>query len=226
MEFIKDLSEAKMFKTRAQLSREGVQALTDHLFVGLMSLYAMSNSYEYAPVAREYARKTVMFGNFKNASPSGTDLYQMIHSLGNPGSLFSKSKDTMMSNRVNIDERRIKQFLLKLPTGQITRGHAQQFFLRLEKDLGIQDPKLIASRRLVQDWSRLNTSQRQLATTHLMKHYRLNGRRSDLMPLFSSFAHDDNLVIGSKKKNKIAKAIATGVAAAAVGYAIGKMSKL
>jgi hypothetical protein len=226
MEFIKDLSEAKMFKTRNQLSKEGVQSLTDHLFVGLMSLYAMSNSYEYAPVASEYARKTLMFGNFKNASPSGTDLYQMIHSLSNPGGLFSKPKDTMMSSRVNIDDRKIKQFMLRISTGKLSTGQAQQFFLRLEKDLGIQNPKLVASRRLVQDWKKLNTNQRQLATTHMMKHYRLNGRRSDLMPLFSNFAHDGNLVIGSKKKHKIAKAIAAGAAAFAGGYALGSMSKL
>ena len=40
----------------------------------------MANDYKYAPVAKEYARRTSMFSNWNKPSPSGTDLYLNNHS--------------------------------------------------------------------------------------------------------------------------------------------------
>ena len=77
LEFIQSLGEARMFKTRQQISSEGARGLTDHLFVGLLSLYAMSNDYKYAPMAKQYARRTGMYGGFnklENVGGSNTAL--------------------------------------------------------------------------------------------------------------------------------------------------------
>ena len=48
LSFIQSLGEARMFKSRNQLEKEGARSLTDHLFVSLLALYAMSNDYKYA----------------------------------------------------------------------------------------------------------------------------------------------------------------------------------
>ena len=87
--FINSLGEARMFKTRQQISSEGASSITNHLFVGLMSIYIMSNNYEYAPVAKAYATNTVRKGNFNTPSPSGSDLYQTMHTLLKPKGLLS-----------------------------------------------------------------------------------------------------------------------------------------
>ena len=87
LDFIQSLGEARMFKTRQQLASAGARALTDHLFVGLLSLYAMSNDYKYAPVAKQYARRTGMYGGFSRPSPSGTDVYKTIHTILKPEGL-------------------------------------------------------------------------------------------------------------------------------------------
>ena len=108
----------------------------------------------------------------------------------------------------------------------MSTSHAQQFFFKLERDLKIQDPKLRAARRLIQDWTKLSTQQQQLATTQLMRYFRLNARRSDLMPLFAKFAKDAGLEISDEKKSSIGKTLAKGAAAFAVGYGLGKTMKL
>lgn len=226
LEFMQTLGEARMFRSREQISREGARTLTDHLFVSLLSLYAMSNDYEYAPKAKEYARRTMTMGNFNNPSPGGTDVYQTIFSSLRPELLGKKEKDQMLMDKVNIDQTRIKRFLNGIKTGNIDSGQAKSFFYRLERDLKIEDPKLRAARRLTQDWNKLSTQQRQLVGTQLGRYFTMNARRSDLFPLFSQFARHNNLLISDEKKSSIKSAVIATAAGAAAGYALGKSVKL
>ena len=226
LSFIQSLGEARMFKSRNQLEKEGARSLTDHLFVSLLALYAMSNDYKYAPVAKEYARRTMNFGNFNRPSPSGTDLYQTIFGLQRPEEMFKQERDSMLMDKVQVETPKIKRFLQQVKQGNVNPATAQEFFFRLERNLKIQDPKLKAARRLTQDWTKLTTQQQQLVTTQLMRYFRLNARRSDLMPLYSAFAKDSGLVISDKKKSGIAKTLALGAAGFAAGYAAGKSTKL
>lgn len=229
MDFIESLGEARMFKSRQQIAREGSRVMTDHLFVSLLSLYAMSNDYNYAPVASSYARQTAGRGNFNNPSPGGTDLYQTIFSLKRPSELFSDEKDEALMGKVRLDDRRIKRFINGIARGNLSSQEASSFFFKLERDLKIQDPKLRAARRLIQDWDTLSTTQRKLASTQIMHHFRLNARRSDLMPIFGSFAKDNSLELKGEEKKSVLKKVAKGAAIAAgafaVGYAAGKSTE-
>ena len=220
--FINSLGEARMFKTRQQISSAGASSMTDHLFVGLMSLYVMSNNYEYAPVAKEYANQTIRRGNFNNPSPSGSDLYQTMHTLIKPNGLIDSEKDKLFMNKVRVDQNRIKRFLRQVQQGNVPAGQAQQFFYKLEKDLAIQDPKLRATRRLVQNWSDLSTQQQQLAATQIDKYYRINGMRSDIRPIFMQYAKKNGLIAGASRMGKIAKTVARKTGAFAIGYAAAK----
>lgn len=226
LSFMQSLGEARMYKSREQIKREGARSVTDHLFVSILSLYAMSNNYNYAPVAKEYAKKTMQLGNFNNPSPSGTDLYQTLFTLGKPAGLLNSEQDNLLLNKVKVDHRKIKRFLQGVQTGRITQGEAQAFFFKLEKDLAIEDPKLRAARRLTQNWNSITSQQQQLAASQFMKYFRLEARRSDLFPLFSKFANDNNLVVSQSKAGKIAKRVARGAAAFAIGYAAGKATEL
>ena len=225
LEFIQTLGEARMFKTKHQLQGQGARKLTDHLFVGLMSLYAMSNDYKYAPVAQKYARRTGMYGGFGRPSPSGTDVYQTLYALLKPeGLVDNTSADKLLLAKVRIDQRKMRQFLKMLETGKVYPGQARAFFYKLEKNLAIQDPKLKAARRLVGDWTNLSTTQQQLAATQINKHYRINARRSDLMPTFKKYSEEGGLNVDQKEKKTIKQRIVRGAAAFAAGYTAGKMT--
>lgn len=220
--FIQELGEARMFKTRDQIGKEGARVISDHMFISLLALFAMSNDYRYAPVASEYAKRTMRMGNFNRPSPSGTDLYQTVHSLLKPGDMFNSDRDALLTNNIRIDQNRLKRFLNDIKSGRTDGPGIGQYLYKLERDLRIQDPKLRAARRLIQDWPRLTTQQQQLAVTQLMKHFRLHGRRSDIMPLFMQFAKDGNFELSSGKLQKIAKKAAEYAAIAGVGYLAGK----
>lgn len=227
LSFIQSLGEARMYKTRNQISREGARSITDHLFVSLMSLYAMSNDYKYAPVAKEYAKRTMATGgSFSKPSPSGTDLYQTLYTLNKPEGLVNSEADNLLLAKVRVNNVKIKKFMRDVQTGKITPGEAQAFFFKMEKDLAIQDPKLRAARRLTQNWNTLTTAQRQLVSTQLSRYYKMSARRSDMAPLFTQFAKDSGLAVSDSKAKKIGKRIARGAAAFAGGYALGKMTEL
>ena len=222
--FMQSLGEARMFKTRQQLSKEGARGLTDHLFVGLMSLYAMSNDYKYAPLAKEYARKTGMYGGFGRPSPSGTDVYQTIHAILKPEGFANTEADKLLLNKVQLSQPKVRQFLKQLQSGNMTPGQAQSFFYKLEGQLAIQDPKLRAARRLVGDWTKLTTQQQQLAATQLNKHYRINARRSDLMTPFKKYSEEHGLNLKDGEKKTVGQRIMRGAAAFAAGYTAGKLT--
>ena len=145
-----------------------------------------------------------------------------MFTLLKPEGLADSAKDKLLLAKVNVDQRRIRQFMKMLETGKVNPGQAQAFFYKLEKNLAIQDPKLRAARRLIGDWTNLTTQQQQLASTQLNKYYRLNARRSDLNPMFSQFSKDSGLIVGDSKLKKIGKVVARGVAAFGIGYAAGK----
>jgi hypothetical protein len=224
LKFIQSLGEARMFKTRTQIQRQGARQITDHLFVSMLSLYAMSNDYKAAPEALKYTKRTNAYGNFNRPSPSVTDLYQTIFSLLKPDGLNDDPKDKLLLNKVKVDQRRIRTFMKQMEYGKTNPGSVQAFFYKIEKDLAIQDPKLKAARRLVGSWTNLTTNQQQLAATQLNRHFRLNARRSDLFPMFSNYANDKDLLLGRDDKKSIGKRIARGAAAFAAGYTAGKMT--
>ena len=224
LSFIQSLGEAKMYKTRNQIKHDGARGITDHLFVSLLSLYTMANDYNYAPVAKEYSKRTTTKGNFNTPSPTGTDLYQTLYTIGKPDGLLDSEADRLLLNKVKISQPRIRQFLKQVEQGTINQGQAQAFFYKLEKDLAIQDPRLRATRRLVQDWTSLSSQQQTLAATEINKYFRRAARRSDLNPLFSKFASESGLIASSGRLAKIGKRVARGAAAFAAGYAAGKMT--
>lgn len=226
LSFMQELGEARMFKTRQQIQKEGGYSLTNHLYANLLSLYVMSQDYNYAPVASQYAAKTIQMGGFGRPSPSGTDLFQTIHSLKNPGYFKGNEKDEMLLQNVHVNDVHVRRFLQKIKAGKASSADAAPFFMKLERDLKISDPKLRATRRLAQDWDKLNTSQRQLAGNHLNKYFRQNAWRSDMMPLFGKFAKDNNLNITPSRGKEIAKTVARKAAAFGIGYMIGKNLEL
>ena len=65
-------------------------------------VYNEISDYKYAPVAKEYARRTMAFGGFNRPSPSGSDLYQTLFTLKRGDALFGKERDAMLMDKVRI----------------------------------------------------------------------------------------------------------------------------
>ena len=116
-----------MFKTRQQIASAGANSMTDS-FICKYESYMMSNDYEYAPVAKAYAGQTIRRGNFNSPAPSGSDVYQTMHTLLKPEGLINSEKDKLLMNKVRIDQMRIKRFLRQIEQGNKPAGQKRNNF--------------------------------------------------------------------------------------------------
>lgn len=229
-----ELNESRMFRSKDRVAGTSNRAMADLAFLNMLTLYMLYNTYDFAPYAKAYANRTMTFGNFNQFRSSGTDLYVALSSLKN-GTSTAREKDQMQQARINLPEAKIKQYLTQMRQGRSIVA-PQSLFLQLERGLDIQNSNYRSVRRLIQDWPRLNTMQKQLVVTRLLQYYRTNALRSEMYPLVRDMARSQGLEIrnahnaekpkmrGSDTLANIAAMTAATAGAYAVGKQLGKWS--
>ena len=213
--------------------------VADFAFLDLLAVYILSNEYESAHVASNYADKTMSYRGFARGRLSGTDLYTSFNILANPDSVFSKQikqnpdADAILRTKINVHLPTLRRYLDLLADNKMRMEDAQVLLLRLEKQLNITDSKLKSIRRLAQQWPALNGMQRELVVTRMLQYYKRNTKRSELAEFLTDMgkhkgyvtkggidAELANLGMGSTGKKGWGALAALGTAAA--GYQAGK----
>ncbi len=235
LDFIgKEVTESRMFRTKGKVEGTSNRAMADLAFMNMLALYILYHEYDFAPVAKSYAKKTIQTGNFNNFRTNGTDLYMTLNSLKN-GTSTAREKDQMQQAKINLPEMKIKNFLNQMKMGRPITG-PQSFFMQLERGLDIQNSNYRSIRRLTQDWPRLNGMQKQLVITRMLQYFRTNALRSELYSFIRDMARSQGLeaknahnaespkMRGSDTMARIGAATAGAVGGFAVGRAIGRGS--
>ncbi len=228
-EFIGDLLESKMFRSKARVKGTEARDMADFAMMNMIALYILSNENDFAVAAQDYAKRTIMYGNFNQFRAGGTDLNIALTAVKNSMS-DSTDKDKLQNNRLKFNDVRIKAFLQTMKAGRPLQS-VPTFFMRLEKDLDIQNSNYRSIRRLAQDWPRLTNMQKQLVITRMMQYFRAKALRSELYSYLRDLSRSQGLEAknahnaeGSPKMrgaDTLAKlAIAGGTIAG--GYALGK----
>jgi hypothetical protein len=180
------LIESRQYRSPAGRQSLDLRKVADFAFVDLISLYILSHEYETAPVSASYAEKTMGFRNFRKPRLSGTDLYVSLNILTDPTGYFGKSigqnpsADAILINKLRFNLPTVKRYLDLLQDHNLSRDDAATLMLRLEKQLNITDSKLKSMRRLAQDWTALDSMQKQLLVTRMLQFYKRNAKRSEL----------------------------------------------
>jgi hypothetical protein len=227
--FIGDMLESKMFRSKGKVEGSNARDMGDFAMMNMLALYVLYNEYDYAVVARDYAKRTMQYQNFKNFRAGGTDLNISLTAVRN-GMADSGEKNELQSSKFNFNDMKIKTFLNMIAQGKSPTS-VSSFFMRLERDLDIQNSNYRSIRRLVQDWPRLNKMQKQLVITRMLQYFRSKALRSELYSYIRDLARTQGLEAknahnaeGSPRSfgsDTLAK-IATATAAVAGGYALGK----
>lgn len=242
--FIKEnCNESKMFRN-SHLSQLTLRDTVDSVFLNMLTLYMLSKEFETAPFAKEYAQRTLMFGNFTAPRVSGTDLYQGLHIMLNPTSvtaqqLKARDQNLVLAKQLRANAKLVKQFLTGIANGTLDRVTAIRLMYRLEGQMGIDISNYKSLRRLITDWENLSTHQRELCVTRLLQYYRLRGKRSELLPVLDVLSRNKGYEItdaanaelaalgagaiaGSRSSNGFLKGVAKVGAAGLAGYALGR----
>ena len=232
LQFINTLCESKMFRTKQVASNINVNDAAELAFVYFMLLNVWNKDYDFAPLAKEYAERTVMFSNFDNFRTSATDLYISLNRLIGKDQSYDDEKDKIAIDRIHIKQLDVKRYLAHIANNVSSPQFENTMLMKFQRDLNIQDSMLRSIRRLVADWDNTTQSQRALVVTRLTQYVKLRAIKSDAYsPLLAYQKHkgykvDDS---GDTKKNiwnspiaSVAKGIAMIYGAKKLGQHLGK----
>ena len=220
-EFVKELSEAKLFKSPTRMGDMSVGQVADSFFNAILGLSILSNTDPKA--AQKYAQQTLTYSNLDDWRSSGSDLHNMAHILANT----RRYDDKLSVDRVvSLPEMQYKQYLRNIAAGKVDDSFNRTFLLNLQRNLGINSSGLRAARRLVGDWDRALPNEKQLAATRVfygMQHYLQN---SDLYAPVSRTIKNNKLL---SPDAEVPAAVKKGLPlwskmamAGVAGYIIGK----
>ena len=60
-EFISELNESKMFRSKNRVEGTNARDMADLAFMNMLAMYILYNTFDFAPTAREYAQRTMKY---------------------------------------------------------------------------------------------------------------------------------------------------------------------
>jgi hypothetical protein len=197
LSFVKDLNESSQYRTRFSLANVTPRVIADHAFIDMITLWILYNEYDYAPTSVEYARKTLMFGNFDMYRQSSTDLYMTLHILISKNLSLVKHDESakLFLQRIHLNPTIINVFLKKITNNSLVSLSARQVLQKLERELKIEDSNYRSIRRLAQNWGFLTNIQKSLVITKILQFYNAHASRSELMSVLSDLAEVKGFII-------------------------------
>jgi hypothetical protein len=213
-EFIKDLSEARVFRNPANLPSVGLSNIAQNFFNATLALQIMR--YENPKLAKKYAQQTLSNG-LDGWRSSGSDFNNMAQILLNPERYSEKIN---IDAQITVPELQLKTWLRHIVNGTADETADRRFFLALQRRLGVDSPGLISARRVVADWSRSLSSERTQATARVYRGLSHDLKQSDLFAPFARIAGKQGATDNTKSGG--IPLWAKLAAAGAGGYYLGK----
>jgi hypothetical protein len=236
-------NESKMFRNN-YLGQLSLRDTVDNVFLNMLTLYLFSKEFETKPFAKDYAHRTLQFGNFNLPRVGGTDLYQGLHIMLHPEGetaqkLKASEQNKALAQDLKTNSKLVKDYLRGIANGTMDRVTAIRLMYRLEGQMDIDISNYKSLRRLITDWENLNTMQKQLCVTRLLQYYRLRGRHSEMLGVLEAISRNKGWeltdaanaelaavgaggISGSRSSDSFLSTIAKAAGGFAVGYALGK----
>jgi hypothetical protein len=172
--FISQLSESSLFPSKASLERYKAKQIAELTFLYLCGMRIAFLEEETSRWAREYARKTVSWGNFDQWRNNATDLYVLLHAI-KPEQHEQGASWYPLNHKLVLGW--LKEYAMRHPHDEQTR----RLFVRLDFDLRISDVAMRSLRRMIMEWSTLESPDKKLALTRLHLMLRTRGQKSELL---------------------------------------------
>jgi len=213
--FLQELQESRLYRTTDGFKPYSKDDMAELLMVTTMLVYVFVQDVKYKPFAIQYANASIRHGKYRASRLTANDHYMIAYTINSKYKKNFKFNDQLMH-----------QFMTSIAKGQIPNS---LYFLRLQRQLKINDMVIQNIRRLISDWSKLKYRQKQLAITKMLHIMRAKAVRSDLYKTLNKFAKERNykLAVASNKEldkttnQSTLKRLAVAGASAYVGAEFG-----
>jgi len=187
MTFLQELQEARLTKDTRDQKNLSYSDCCEKFYLIILILEAMRHFPNATPYVRNYCGKSLHY-NYKNFKIMGTDAYNLLYFLTGDDNTLEKLKDPQTAKRlqasVALPLQDIKDYFKNL-----SKGHrpflAQQFFIRLENGLQINNSNYRSIRRNVHILQELSNDKVKEVVTQLLFAARTKLTNSDIIEEFS-----------------------------------------
>ena len=225
-QLINELTESRLFRNKKTAGSVNIDDAAELAFVQLMMLNVFNKDYDFAPLAREYASRTMAFRNFDSFRTNGTDLYIALNRIMGKDQSNDSEKDQIAMGRIKPNRSDIIRYLDHISNSKSDPDFEKRMLLRFEKQFNVQDSLLKSMRRLSSDWDNLNQNQKALVVTRMSQYMRKKAMRSEITPALLKFQKRGNYVVNDKgdtKKKIWDRPIVKAVAAVGAVYGASKL---
>jgi|HigsolmetaAR202D_1030399.scaffolds.fasta_scaffold01498_17 hypothetical protein len=184
MEFIRNLSESKLFPSKEILERYSRREIAELLYLYIIAFRIFMAEESTRFWASNYLRKTIQHGEFSRWQTTGNDLYVLIYAIQ-----AKKGDEKPYPLRMSDLTRWIKQGATRR---EFPDRLTDRLFVRLDFDLRIKHESMRAVRRLVSSWPTLEKEYRRLAMTRLLQFLRARSPKSDILLMLRRLAEIEN----------------------------------
>lgn len=183
MKLIQTLSESRLLPSTGAYHRFTARQIAELVYLHVIALRILAAESVSAHFAEDYATRSSRFLGFSKWYQNGTDLHLLIHALVSEDvELKMPDASKEFKETLYFDDTKMRRWLKYLSHNQASETMTRSLFMQLDGQFQIKDSSAKAIRRLVQDWPRNTTRQKQLAMTRLLQMMRVRARTSDLMP--------------------------------------------
>lgn len=190
-EFLHDLQESRMTRGRNNQKELTYNDCKERAYLILLMLHAMRFYRTHRNTAATYAKKTVIFRDYRNFRLDSTDLYNLIYfitgddtalgKLKDPGAASKERKNVLLSVGV------LNGFLRRIADNDKPNNSDMQALERIERDLKINNTDYKQIRRRIGVLDTDNADQRRTTITRLIFAARAKLSDSDVIAQFSAF---------------------------------------
>jgi len=203
LQLVNSLSESRLFRTKKMANDVNIDDAADLVFCHFLVLNIFNKDYDFAPLASDIAKRTMIFRNFDYFRTNGTDMYMALNRLmGKDNDIGDDEKDKIAKERLSLYKADILRFLLHYSNNRTDTSFEQRYLLRYQKNLNVQDGMLKSVRRLVGDWDNLSQNQRALVITRLVQWFRRKARLAEIFPALLKLQKRGNYTVDDKDDTK------------------------
>lgn len=196
------LNESSLFASFSSVHRYSARDVADLTFLYLISLHVLRSEYHTAPLAKSYAQKTLVHGDWDDPYLSSTDLYQLLNITLSHSSKFREHlKDPNRSDSflhdILLDSHDVKRFLQNIQKSGYDDELSARLLFRFERALRITVTNYKSVRRVCSDWNsaHIDHEAKSLAVTRLLQAMRNRANWGDLVGPLQDLAKFEKLEI-------------------------------
>jgi len=213
LQLVNDLTESRAFRSRQDVGNYTAKEVGEIIYVYCLALTTLKNEFKYKKIAREYATRTMSYGDFDYFRTNGTDLYLLIHSLIGSGSIIqfkNKSASDSYVERLSNNKFFLLDFLNYLEMTEVDNSLANRLLLKLEKQFNVSSAQSKKIRRELSMYDFLKIKDKANIVNLVLHQIRNYVPRSELYRPLQDMFRERRLVNEPRKQLKLRKSVAPG----------------